>query len=317
MHDNDDMLFDTPAIRGGDGNDVKISIIELKTGEGNSPRDDQERSQIAIKSLNAGTWTLDISTQSLIVCDRCAEIIPIGQLDNINIKSFCDLIIAGHKKRVVEGFLLGIQKQGWFDVEVPLLAAKGSRSKWLRIAGAVAFKEGSSCSKIHGIVEDISERKNSELLKQDFLAMASHDLRSPLSAIKLYVQLCARVAANVGDDYISAMLEKANGYVDKMNSMIQCYLESSAISEGRLSLFPLPFDIKALLCEVIGELYLLNPGNIIFLKPGRSTNVCAPTGTRLPRYFKNILNNAIKYSFPLRHHFSAILHAREFFTSCG
>ena len=137
----------------------------------------------------------------------------------------------------MEGFLLGIQKQGWFDVEVPLLAVKGSRPKWLRIAGAVAFNSKSSCSKLHGIVEDISERKNSELLKQDFLAIASHDLRSPLSVIKLYLQLCASMAGNVGDDYISAMLEKANGYVDKMNKMIQCYLESSAISDGKVKSF--------------------------------------------------------------------------------
>ncbi len=297
MYDNEDMLFDVPAKKGSNENVINISTVGQKASEDNRLYPYLERAKIAIRSLNAGTWTLDMATNSLMVCERCNEIIPIADLKNICIRSLYDLIIAGYKKRVVEDFLLGMQKSSSFDLEVPVDALRGSCPKWLRIAGVAVCGNKNSAQVIHGVVEDISERKNSELLKQDFLAMASHDLRSPLSAIKLYVQLCGRLAVNVGSDCISEMLEKASVQIDKMNRLIQCYLESSAITEGKLNLFSIPFDIKDLLCEVIGDQYLLNPGHIIFLKPGRCTRVCGDRD-KIAQVVQNLLNNAIKYSSP-------------------
>jgi hypothetical protein len=49
--------------------------------------------------------------------------------------------------------------------------AINSRPKWLRITGTSAFNNENPLQKIYGMVEDISDRKNNELLKQDFLAM--------------------------------------------------------------------------------------------------------------------------------------------------
>lgn len=148
---------------------------------------------------------------------------------------------------------------------------------------------------IHGMFEDISERKNCELLKQDFLAIASHDLRSPLSVIKLCIQVCSQVAGSIGNNHIPGMLKKAELQVHKMDRMIQCYLESSAMTAGKMSHFPVTFDIRELLKEVIGDLHLLYPGYIVFLKQGFDIQVYADK-EKIAQVFQNLLSNAIKYS---------------------
>src|SRR5258708_2739594 len=109
IHNNDDMLFDGPTKKGDNENDLKISIIELKASEQNSTCPDLERAEIAIKSLNAGIWTLDISTNSLIVCNRCKEIIPIWNEKTVKISTLYDFVAFGCGKEIVKTFLLAIK----------------------------------------------------------------------------------------------------------------------------------------------------------------------------------------------------------------
>ncbi len=296
MQNKNNILFNPPSKMACNGNDLIIAIIESNEGYNKKPWPDVERMQLAIKSLNAGTWGLDITTSALIVCERCKEIIPFCNEKSVSVSRICDVISAGHAGKVVEAFSLALKTGLSFDMEVPISAIKGSLAKWLRITGIAVFDSSkNTAQQIHGIVEDISERKNSELLKQDLLAMVSHDLRSPLSVIKLYMQLFGRVADNFGNNLILEMLKKADRQVDKMNRMIQCYLESSAMRSGKIGHFPVSFDIKELLNEVIADLYLLNPGHIIFLKPGPSIQVYADR-ERIAQVLQNLVSNAIKYS---------------------
>jgi len=272
-----------------------ISIIESKEGDDKNLCPDVERMQWAIKSLNAGAWTFDIVMSSLIICNRGKEIIPFCNEESVKVGKLFSVISTGHSGKVVGAFSATLKTGLPFDIEVPIIPIKGSQTEWLRITGIAVLDSKNAPQKIHGTVEDISERKSSELLRQDFLTMVSHDLRSPLSVIKLYMQLCGRVVVNIGNNCILEMLKKADRQVDKMNGMIHCYLESSAMRSGKIGHFPVPFDIKELLNEVIGDLYLLNPGHIIFLKPGPSIQVYADR-ERIAQVLQNLVSNAIKYS---------------------
>jgi signal transduction histidine kinase len=91
------------------------------------------------------------------------------------------------------------------------------------------------------------------------------------------------------------MLKKAELQVHKMNRLIQCYLESSAMEAGKISHFPAVFDIQELLKEVISDLHLLYPGYILFLKPGPSLQVYADR-EKIAQVLQNLVSNAIKYS---------------------
>ena len=287
-------LFNVLGTVGDMNSDIAISIINSVAAFDKFLPENFEREIVAIQSLNAGTWTLDISTNSLSLCNRCRQIVSICDKKSVKASQLFDLISSGYGKQTREDILFAVQTGSSFDVEVPVFV-KDSSPKWLRITGAVAFNNQVFAQKIHGTVEDISERKNAELLKQDFLAMVSHDLRSPLSVINLYIQMCSRLAENDGNHVVPEMLEKAGAQVQKMNKMIQCYLDSSAMVAGKISHSPVMFDIKELLQEVIADLHILNPGYIFFLKPGYGTQVNADRD-KIAQVLQNLLSNAIKYS---------------------
>jgi len=270
-----------------DEQDMTISIVE--------PHLSEERLQMGIKVLNAGTWALDLSTNSLIITKRCREILPICNEDHVKVSDLCEFIPATYGKKVVEAFLLALKTGSSFDMELPICPINNSAFRWLRITGAVANVDQNAAPKLYGIVEDISERKNNEYLKQDFLAMVSHDLKSPLSVIKLYMQLCGQLTGNTGDDRIAGILKKVELQVHKMNRLIECYLDSSVMVAGKTKLFPLMFDIRALLKEVIDDLHVLHPGQIIFLKPSPYVGVYADR-EKIGQVIQNLLSNAIKYS---------------------
>jgi len=67
---------------------------------------------------------------------------------------------------------------------------------------------------------------------------------------------------------------------------------------GKICCSPVLFDIQELLKEVIGDLYLLHPDYIIFLRPGQCVEVYADRD-KIAQVLQNLLGNAIKYSSPI------------------
>jgi two-component system sensor histidine kinase VicK len=297
MQNEENIPFNAPLKVKYKAQDIQLSTNDVKVKEDANANKDYERMETALKSLNAGIWSIDISINSLIICARCKEIIPFRNDVVLTVGVFYDFVAFGYGKKVVETFLKSINTGADFDMEVPVIAVNGSYPKWVRITGTPVLNNANVVQKLHGTIEDISERKNNELLRQDFLAMVSHDLRSPLSVIKLYMQLCGRSAINSGNNYVSETLKKAELQVFKMNRMIKCYLESPGIGSRELECFPVTFDIKELLKEVISDLLLLHPGYILFLRSVPGVSVYADK-EKIAQVVQNLLSNAIKYSSP-------------------
>jgi len=258
-----------------------------------------ERMQLALSALNAGIWTLDFIANSLIVCKRCKELVPILNGRDIKVGQLRDCIRPADVNRIINTITMAITTNAAFEIEVPMIDLKGAKPKWVRINGIVNCNDQIHGSKLHGTIEDISDRKHNELLKQDFLAMASHDLRTPLSVIKLYIQLCGRLARDIGCEHMVSSLKKTERQVNKMNQMIQCFLDSSAINTGEMSHSPLLFDIEELLAEVARDLSILHPDRVIAISPGPPIIVRADR-EKIAQVLQNLFSNAIKYSRPAK-----------------
>lgn len=291
MQSNDSTPFIGTSKTTVPGHHIKISFIPRRRKREPTTCDELERLQSAIASLKSGTWTFDISTNSLMVCRRCKELIPALNVTGSETRA---QIVTANSSQVLESFYKALTTHAPFDIEVPVPAPNNYYPKWLRITGTTDFSRSNALPKMHGSIEDISSRKQLELLKQDYLAIASHDLRSPLSVIKLYIQLCEREAYNQGNHLVQEMLKKSGLQVDKMNNMLECYLESPASGTGTCY-SPERFNIQELFEEMIHDLRLLYPGNIISFKPVTGIMVFADRG-KIGQVVQNLLSNAIKFS---------------------
>jgi two-component system sensor histidine kinase/response regulator len=145
------------------------------------------------------------------------------------------------------------------------------------------------------LLEEIEFRKEAERKKDEFISIASHELKTPLTSVKGYVQLLER-SVNKGDtETVKKHLNKAQGQLEKLNSLIADLLDISKIESGKLKFNKQNFSIDYLLDNVIEVMNQSNPEFKIH-KKGLANCEIYGDEMRIEQVIVNFLTNAIKYS---------------------
>lgn len=136
--------------------------------------------------------------------------------------------------------------------------------------------------------------------KDQFLSLASHELKTPISAIKGYAQLAERRLANVDRSLpkIAAtqeVLTKINQQADKLTGLVNDLLDVSRIQNGKLDLHLERCDLAAL-CRQAAEEQELTSGRKIHLTLPAGPLFISGDSERLGQVLSNLLTNALKYS---------------------
>jgi PAS domain S-box-containing protein len=144
-------------------------------------------------------------------------------------------------------------------------------------------------------VLDNSVRKELEQRKDAFISMASHELRNPLTALKLQTTLLHRQLAKQGIlDQVSA-LASMETQIKTITRLVEDLLDVSKIQAGRLEYVQEPVDLDALLREIVDTIQQTHPSHRILVQGTVQTSLLADRD-RLGQVFTNLLSNAIKYS---------------------
>lgn len=145
------------------------------------------------------------------------------------------------------------------------------------------------------IVRDITEKKQEEQRKNDFVAMVSHELKTPLTTINSYVQLLLNKAKKDGDDFRIKALTRAEVQTKRMTSMIHDFLSIARLEDGKIPLNKSVFDFSALAEEIAGDIQYLTSKHKIELIDCESVVLNADRD-KIGQVLTNLLSNAIKYS---------------------
>lgn len=155
--------------------------------------------------------------------------------------------------------------------------------------------EGQFKDQILLAIEDITERKEIERRKDDFLSIASHELKTPLTTIKGYIQVLERsVPGNVSEKF-SKTLSKVAVYVDRLNNLIAELLDMSRIQTGNMELHKSSFDFDAMIEEAIEGIRASAHDHEISLTGNTGAKVTADE-SHIIQVINNLLSNAIKYA---------------------
>lgn len=147
-------------------------------------------------------------------------------------------------------------------------------------------------------LRDISQLCQAERARADFIAMVSHDLRTPLAAIKESISLLAETAANSLDNRQRRYLSIAREEMDRLNRMIDNLIEVSRMESGKVNLHFEAVDLNRIVTVATEGLSLfINKKGLTIARniPSRLPPVLADPD-RLLRVLNNLLDNAIKYS---------------------
>ncbi|RZK66374.1 MAG: PAS domain-containing protein [Pedobacter sp.] len=155
--------------------------------------------------------------------------------------------------------------------------------------------EGQFKDQILLAIEDITERREIERRKDDFLSIASHELKTPLTTIKGYVQAMERLVNGNTDEKLKTYLTKTSKYLDRLNSLIAELLDVSRIQTGNIELHKVPFDFDRMVKECIEPIHAAANNHKIILHGSSGISVNADE-SHIVQVINNLLSNAIKYS---------------------
>jgi PAS domain S-box-containing protein len=146
------------------------------------------------------------------------------------------------------------------------------------------------------VMHDITERKEVEQLKQQVLAMVSHDLRSPLASIGITMELLKEGVFGTLNEKGTSVLDKAQGSITSLVTMVNELLEIERFEYGggALNMVRAPILQSALNAIDLVGAQADKKGIEIETKCGKIESTFDPE--RITRVFANLLGNAIKFA---------------------
>jgi two-component system, OmpR family, sensor kinase len=145
--------------------------------------------------------------------------------------------------------------------------------------------------------EKLAQEQRLTQLQQDFVSMASHEFRTPLTVIDGQAQRLAKLGARSTADVVERA-SKIRKAVLRMTTVIEALLSSSSMMEGSAQLYyhPVELDLRALLEEVCQLHREVAPQSRIWQKLGTRALPVLGDKKLLPQMFGNLISNALKYS---------------------
>lgn len=142
--------------------------------------------------------------------------------------------------------------------------------------------------------EEIEFRKEAERKKDEFISIASHELKTPMTSIKGYIQLLERSLDKNDKETIRARLHKVQNQIEKLNLLIADLLDISKIESGKLKFNKQYFSFDNLLEHLIEVMQQSNPQVKIVKKGSVDGNIFGDE-MRIEQVIINFITNAIKY----------------------
>ncbi|VFA41105.1 sensor histidine kinase [Chryseobacterium indologenes] len=149
-----------------------------------------------------------------------------------------------------------------------------------------------------GTFTDIDGQKKAEKEKDEFLSIASHELKTPLTSIKAYIQLLDRKLKLDKDSSEAGFVAKAQNQIEKLNTLITDLLDVSKIENGKLKINKKPVNLENVISNAIDTILQTHDENKVKIeRHGVKPDILIPLDEiRIEQVLINFLTNAIKYS---------------------
>ncbi len=180
------------------------------------------------------------------------------------------------------------------ELEVCIQRRESGNCKW-HLLRALPIYEGEEIVKWVGTFTDIEEQRKALDKKDEFISIASHELKTPLTSIKAYVHLLHAAIKDESKDQATMFIERTEKQIDKLYLLIADLLDISKIESGKLKFNKKFFTFKSLLSNTLEIVKQTYPRAQISVNGNADIEIYADE-MRIEQVLINYLSNAIKYS---------------------
>lgn len=184
-------------------------------------------------------------------------------------------------------------KKPVYDHEIAV-QAPGKDRMYISINAAPLFDEEGNLIGGIGTFMDVTTRRMITQGKEDFISIASHELKTPVTALKASLQLLQRSHDNLPTEARSRLLTQAIKSLDKLSSLITSLLDTSRIEQGQMKLEKKPFTVSELFDDCCSNFSQITDQEIIF--QGDISQIVEADNQQIGQVMINFITNAVKYA---------------------
>jgi len=208
-------------------------------------------------------------------------------------KGWIEIIHPEDRKFTLERFFQSSIAKQHFQSEFRVRNKNGNY-KWLMLDSTVRHHSDGTFAGYVSAGMDVTSMKREEERKNDFIGMVSHEMKTPLTSLKGYIDLADSMALRDKNELQAGVLKKAKRQISKMTGMINGFLEVSRLESGQININKKKFSLTALIEEVREEFAPTKIANRIIFKPFPIFDLTADK-EKLGQVISNLISNAVKY----------------------
>ncbi|MBN2820305.1 MAG: PAS domain S-box protein [Bacteroidales bacterium] len=277
---------------------------------------------LALEAANIGSWNCQVVIQkgnveiiesSLVYDKKMLEILDVRHKKELRIKDWINLIVEEKRENSVKQFMNNLMKKGNFRQELKILDYD-KRVRYILLYGKVSPTREKSVVRVDGLViNETTEKlisanlkamliKEKELnkLKSNFVSMASHQFRTPLTTIRSNSDLIKMYSSKT-DSKIEPLLKQSTLRIDeeisKLNDLISDVMLLGKAGAEKIPFKPELTDFVALTQKLVKETKFIKQNHRVveISVTGQAVRVLIDRNL-MQQILSNLLSNAFKYS---------------------
>lgn len=176
------------------------------------------------------------------------------------------------------------------------IGSQTSERVWVGVATGVIRDDNGDVRGVVHTFRDMTKYKEADRMKDEFILVASHELMTPLTALKGFAQLAQKIGSKCTDNWsLTKSLEILNEEVDKLISLVTRLLDVSRLQAKRLDVHRVNLDLVDLAESAIARVQATTNVHTFRLVGAGPVNVYADP-EQIEQVLANLLGNAVKYS---------------------
>lgn len=245
-----------------------------------------------------GSWEWDLKNNTITWSDELTSILKAQHVQQpLTFDEYVQFVHPDDRRTHLKAISARLRTKNPFTSDYRIVMPNGI-VKYIHGEGQMLTDHTGAVTKVIGTAQDVTEKHHLDNAKNDFVSLASHQLRTPASGVKAYLALLHDGYAGKLTRMQQNFLKKAYAANERQLDIIDSILSLASIESGKLVLHKTPVELNAIIrtCLSHHRPEARSKKQKLTMKFTRKATVVQADSNYLQMAIDNIISNAVKYT---------------------